>query len=72
LQRVPEENPSSDGNSSTERKVAGFLSQMDCNLLQDLYDVYWPDFLLFNYTMVEYQKMANGGKGCQLLDPSER
>jgi hypothetical protein len=41
---------------------------MDCTLLQQLYDIYWPDFLLFNYTMTEYQKLASGGKGCQLVE----
>jgi hypothetical protein len=35
---------------------------MDCTLLQQLY------FLLFNYTMTEYQKLASGGKGCQLVE----
>jgi hypothetical protein len=46
-----------------------FLSQIDCSLLQSIYTLYWPDFYLFGYSMQEYPKFADGGRGCTLTDP---
>jgi hypothetical protein len=50
-------------------QVMKFLSQIDCSLLQSIYTLYWPDFYLFGYSMQDYPKFADGGRGCTLTDP---
>ena len=41
--------------NKTENTVASFFSTLDGNLLDQLYQIYKPDFLLFNYTMDSYR-----------------
>ena len=41
--------------NKTENTVASFFSTLDRALLDQLYQIYRPDFLLFNYTMDHYR-----------------
>ena len=42
-------NPTKGGSSADV--VTDYMGSLDCDLLDDLYQIYWPDFLLFNFTM---------------------
>ena len=42
-------NPTKGGSSAD--LVTDYMGSLDCDLLEDLYQIYWPDFLLFNFTM---------------------
>ena len=42
-------NPTTGGSSADV--VTDYVGSLDCDLLEDLYQIYWPDFLLFNFTM---------------------
>ena len=44
-------NPTKGGGSV--KVVKEYLSQLSCSTLVSLYERYWPDFVLFNYTMGE-------------------
>ena len=42
-------NPTQGGSSADV--VTDFMGELECDMVEDLYQIYWPDFLLFNFTM---------------------
>ena len=44
--------------------IRDYLSQLSCGLAQQLYSRYYPDFVLFNFTIETYSHMFNRGQGC--------
>ena len=42
-------NPTKGGSSAD--LVTDFMRELECDMVEDLYRIYWPDFLLFNFTM---------------------
>lgn len=45
--------------NKTENTVATFFSTLDSSLLDQLYQIYKPDFLLFNYTVDGYRDFVS-------------
>ncbi len=50
-------------------QVMKFLAQTSCELLQAIYNRYWQDFLIFNYSLREYQHLTIDGQACVIVDP---
>ena len=42
-------NPTQGGSSAD--LVTDFMGELECDMVEDLYQIYWPDFLLFNFSM---------------------
>ena len=45
--------------NKTENTESSFFSTLDSNLLDQLYQIYKPDFLLFNYTVDRYRNYVS-------------
>ena len=44
--------------------VKEYIGQLSCDTLANLYERYWPDFVMFQYDMGEVFRWGEGGKGC--------
>ena len=53
--------------NKTENTVASFFSTLDSTLLDQLYQIYKPDFLLFNYTVDRYRDYVSSHWTCSLI-----
>ena len=42
-----------------------YLGQLSCGTVAALYSRYYPDFILFNYTLHTVQQFVNRGAGCK-------
>ena len=55
-------NPTQGGRSRD--LVKEYIGQLSCDTLADLYERYWPDFVMFQYDMGEVARWGEGAKGC--------
>ena len=46
--------------------IRDYMSQVKCDVLEGLYQKYYPDFVLFNFTLDNYTHIFNKGYGCQV------
>ena len=42
-----------------------YLGQLSCGTVAALHSRYYPDFILFNYTLHTVQQFVNRGAGCK-------
>jgi len=52
-------NPTSGGRSSESEVLETYLGMLDCDTVKRLFDRYYADFLLFNYSLEEVLSLAN-------------
>ena len=50
---------------SSDDLVKPYLSQLTCKAVMGLLQRYWPDFMLFNYTLNGWLDWVDHGRGCE-------
>ena len=57
-------NPTRGG--ASEKYIEEFARNLSCDSLKGLYQRYWPDLLLFQYSMDKIFEFGDEGKGCEI------